>query len=1176
MKWTEDQEQVLASDSDNLLVSASAGSGKTMTVIEKIARLIADKHIDITNLLVITFTESASAEMKIRLKDTLSKYAKDNKFIATQLAKLPLGDISTIHAFCAKMLRKFFFLAGIKPNFAVLDDNASSFLKAKALDKTIKQYAESEDEDFVVLSSSFGGGRKFEGLKSSILSLQDFLTGIVDREEYIKTTAFCCYDSKDNKAIKFLDDYLQKNIRFVHSQLLLWQEQAKIKNATYFVEFLQKAIVQMAYIMQGKNFWQRVEFLHSITMPRMSNKKLSDDEQSFKEEFKPLWAEVQSKLKTIKQYIPQKTEQEAMEELNNTRKLIKKLVEVEQVFEKHYEAQKNKRNGLDFADLERKFLEISRLEDVQKTLQYSYVFVDEYQDINYVQEEIIAGVIKNAKLVMVGDVKQSIYAFRNSTPEIFAYKSADYLNNSQHGSLRLLNDNFRSDATILQFSNEIFSKCMTMEFGGIDYKNCGMFRGLAKYEHLSPLPVVEVDLINTKQEESEEEIDLPRVYSISNDKMTYQNEISETKCEGLLIAKKILDMMKNGYQIYDAKQQKATKINFGDIAILCRNNQTLKEISKQLSDLKIPTKINTKDNIYQNKDIAPLLALLKLIDNYHDDNALATALLSPFGNLSPTNLAHIRKAYGEEKYFYQAVKNYLVDAKEKMNGEELSSNNSQDKIAQSIKENIDITIVEKLVKFENLLKELREMLTYSSLHEILNSLCDKFEYYDYLTCLPDGFAREKIVRDFVDSFEGADYNYDLVGFLDFVKNYAFEGRFASMLATSDSGVTLSTIHASKGLEYPIVFVAGCGNNFPTKTFKEDVLKDKNYGLAMQSFDSESFFRSTNYARNCILINKRRAEKCEEMRLLYVALTRAKNHLIVIGEKDDEVFSEENAEGANNYLNWVMTYLKPAEQKAIAMGKRSISKKLGGGEVLLQVFDVADFRFDEENHRKIVFPEDDKNLTKEIKENLLQKMPKPCNIALKNSVSSLLAEHSSAEESLNFSPQTLSVYESKNDNIDKGKLGTAYHKIMEQIDWDKPLNRGEFAKILDKINLPEEYKNIISFEKIATCENNIKELGKIVVGREIPFMSYLPYNQIFGKGTSKKILVQGVADMLLSDGKHNWLIDYKTTKATHPDQLVEKYKVQLMLYQKCLQYALGQKIDGAYIYSFALDKLIRVL
>ena len=183
MKWTEDQEQVLASDSDNLLVSASAGSGKTMTVIEKIARLIADKHIDITNLLVITFTESASAEMKIRLKDTLSKYAKDNKFIATQLAKLPLGDISTIHAFCAKMLRKFFFLAGIKPNFAVLDDNASSFLKAKALDKTIKQYAESEDEEFVVLSSSFGGGRKFEGLKSSILSLQDFLTGIVDREE---------------------------------------------------------------------------------------------------------------------------------------------------------------------------------------------------------------------------------------------------------------------------------------------------------------------------------------------------------------------------------------------------------------------------------------------------------------------------------------------------------------------------------------------------------------------------------------------------------------------------------------------------------------------------------------------------------------------------------------------------------------------------------------------------------------------------------------------------------------------------------------------------------------------------------------------------------------------------------------------------------------------------------
>ena len=1176
MKWTEDQEQVLVNDSDNLLVSASAGSGKTMTVIEKIARLVADEHVDITNLLVITFTESASAEMKIRLKDTLSKSAKDNKFVATQLAKLPLGDISTIHAFCAKMLRKFFFLAGIKPNFAVLDDNASNFLKAKALDKTIKQYAESEDEDFVLLSSSFGGGRKFEGLKTSVLSLQDFLTGIVDREEYLKTTAFCCYGSKDNKAIQFLDEYLLKNIRFIHSQLLLWQEQANAQNASYFVEFLQKAVVQIVCVMQGKDFWQRVVALHSITMPRLSNKKLTDDEQSFKEDFKPFWAEVQAKLKSLKQYIPQKAEQEAMVELEKTGKLIKKLVEVEQVFEKYYEAQKNKRNGLDFADLERKFLEISRLEDVQKTLQYSHVFVDEYQDINYVQEEIISGLIKHAKLVMVGDVKQSIYAFRNSTPEIFAYKSADYIQNNQHGTLKLLNDNFRSDATILQFSNEIFSKCMTMDFGGIDYKNCGMFRGLAKYEHLSPLPVVEVDLINTKQEDSEEEIVLPKVYSISNDKMAYQNEISETKCEGLLIAQKILDMLKNGYQIYDAKQQKATKITFGDIAILCRNNLTLKQISKQLSDLKIPTKINTKDNIYQNKDIAPLLALLKLIDNSHDDNALATALLSPFGNFSPSDLARIRIIHGEEKYFYQAVRNYALEMKEIADREVLSSNNNQEEMNKNSKKDIDQEISQKIGAFEELLRQMRERLTYCSLHEILNYLCDKFEYYDYLTCLPDGFAREKIVRDFVESFEGSDYNYDLVGFLDFVKNYAFEGRFASMLSTSDNGVTLSTIHASKGLEYPIVFVAGCGNNFPTKTFREDVLKDKNFGLAMQSFDSETFFRSTNYARNCILINKRRAEKCEEMRLLYVALTRAKNHLIVIGEMDDEIFSEDNAEGANNYLNWVMTYLKPAEQKAIAMGKRSISKKLNGGEVLLQVFDVADFRFDEERSRPIVFPEADYNLTNEIKDNLLQKMPTPCNIALKNSVSSLLAEHSSTEESLNFSPQKLSVYEAKNDEIDRGKLGTAYHKIMEQIDWDKTLDRESFERILDKINLPEEYRNIVNFEKIATCENNIKELGKIVVGREIPFISYLPYNEIFGEGTDKKILVQGVADMLLSDGNHTWLVDYKITKASRPDQLVEKYKVQLMLYQICLQHALGRKIDGAYIYSFALDKLIKVL
>ena len=1219
MKWTDDQEQVLACNSDNLLVSASAGSGKTMTVIEKIARLIEDEHVDITNLLVITFTESASAEMKIRLKDTLSKSAKDNKFVATQLAKLPLGDISTIHAFCAKMLRKFFFLANIKPNFAVLDDNSSNFLKSKALDKTIKQYAESGDKEFVLLSSSFGGGRKFEGLKSSVLSLQDFLTGIVDKEKYLSDIALSCYKKEDNKALAFLNDYVLRNVRFLERRIKEKLLQAQKENATYFVEFLQAAQVQLGEICVAKDFWTMIASLHEMSLPRLTNKKLSDEEAQFKENFKPFWTDVQDRLKSIKQYVPQRTHDEAMNEFEKTSQLVGKLIEVEQVFEKHYEAQKNKRNGLDFADLERKFLEICKLDEVQNTLTFSHVFVDEYQDINYVQEEIISRLIKHAKLVMVGDVKQSIYAFRNSTPEIFSYKSADYKANEKHGSLKLLNDNFRSDSTILQFSNEIFSKCMTLDFGGIDYKECGMFRGLAKYEHVSPMPVVEVNLINTDKDENDKETpELPEVYSVSGDKMLYEQEISETKCEGLLIAQRILDMLKNGYEIYDAKEQKSKKITFGDIAVLCRNNETLKQISKVLTDLKVPTKINTKDNVYQNKDVAPLLSILKLAGNFHDDLSLATVLLSPFGNLTETELASIRIACPDEKYFYQAVKKFLLtygqnlDIKrgdfdentredltqlDKKSSDILVQNNVNNKgiiISENCKQidqknnKIDDKsgknnikngqkIAEKLQKFWDFLNIIREKLIYNSLHEVLNFACDSVGYFDYLTSLPDGFAREKIVRDFVESFEGSDYNFDLAGFLDFVKNYAFEGRFASMLATSDNGVTLSTIHASKGLEYPIVFVAGCGNNFPTKTFREAILKDKTFGLGMQTFDEISFSKSTNLARNCILLSKRRSERCEELRLLYVALTRAKNHLIVIGENKDLFVAEnDDAEGASNYLNWILSYLKPAERAALLLGKKEIVKKISGGDVKLQVYALDDFCFDDTKSRQIVFPKDDKKLTETIRKNMLLEMPKPCNIALKNSVSSLLAEHSSDEESLNLSPKKLSIFESKNSKIDSGKLGTLYHKIMEKIDFESPLEREYFDKILSDINLSDEYKKKVNFEKISTCENNLKKLGKLIIARELPFISFLPYNQLFGEGTDKKILVQGVADMLLSDGNKTFLVDYKTTKASRPEQLVEKYKVQLMLYKICLEHALNQKIDGAYIYSFSLDRLIKVL
>lgn len=1170
MKWTDDQEQVLASNSDNLLVSASAGSGKTMTVIEKIARLVENEHVDITQLLVITFTESASAEMKIRLKDSLSKCAKDNKFVAKQLAKLPLGDISTIHAFCAKMLRKFFFLANIKPNFAVLDDNSSNFLKAKALDKTIKEFAQSGDEEFVLLSSSFGGGRKFEGLKSSILSLQEFLTGIVDKEKYLQEIACSCYAKDNNKAIEFLNDYITKNIRFLAMKIKEKIAQAQMSHADFFVTFLQCALAQLEPVLLAKDFWSQVKTLHEITLPRLTNKKLTDDEQDFKCGFKPFWTDVQDRLKSVKQYVPAKTQAEATSELEKTKRLIEKLIDVERVFEGHYEEQKNRRNGLDFADLERKFLEICKLGEVQDTLHFSHVFVDEYQDINYVQEEIISGLVKHAKLVMVGDVKQSIYAFRNSTPEIFSYKSMDYKANSKHGSLKLLNDNFRSDAAILQFSNEIFSKCMTDDFGGINYKENGMFRGLAKYKQVSPMPAVEVNLIVAKQDKEEQTppVQLPEVYSISNDQMLYTKEFSETKCEGLLIAQRMLDMIKNGYQIFDAKEQISKKIRFGDMAILCRNNETLKQISKVLTDLKIPTKINTKDNIYQNKDVAPLLSLLKLAGNFHDDLSLATALLSPFGNLSETDLAIVRSEFSDEKYFYQAVKNFVQNCKE---NDQKTVQNDQ-KTAQKRQK-----IAQKLQNFVDFLNEIREKLAYCSLHEILNFACDKVGYFDCITSLPDGFAREKVVRDFVEGFEGSDYNFDLVGFLDFVKNYAFEGRFASMLATSDNGVTLSTIHASKGLEYPIVFVAGCGNNFPTKSFREALLKDKKFGIGMQTFDEISFSKTTNYARNCILLNKRREERCEELRLLYVALTRAKNHLIVVGECKDLLAAEgDDAEGAGNYLNWILTFLSPAERASLALGTRGMEKKIAGGKVNLQVYEPGDFRFDEARNRHFEFPKEDEVARDVIAKNMSLQMPKPSRIALKNSVSSLLVEHASGEESLNLTPKKLSIFEAGKGKIDSGKLGTIYHKIMEKLDFEKPLERQDFERILNEINAPEEYRKLVRFEKISTCENNLKKLGKLVVARELPFISYMSYNQLFGEGPDKKVLVQGVADMLLSDGKGTFLIDFKTTRASCAEQLVEKYEVQLMLYKKCLQSALNKEIDGAYIYSFVLDRLIKVL
>lgn len=1150
MEFTSEQKKVLDCCKQRLLVSASAGSGKTATLIEKIFRLIESGE-DILDQLVITFTELASGEMKSRLKDRLKQGAKDDARFREQLDKLPLSNIGTLHSFCSKTIRKYYYYLDLKPNFVVLDDVNSNFLRLQAIDNTISHYAKSEDEQFLRLSNIFDGGRRFDSLKNNVLSFYEFLCGVADKETYLKDVVLKCFnlDFDKNVAVQYLDHYLSSNLQFLDNSLKEYLEKARAFNANYYVEYIKNIKENIEFILHKSNFDERRMALNEYILPQQTRKKLGEEDSNFKEEFKNFYEILKGRLSDLKNFtLAGEKKDSLIQDLKITRDFLKKFVEVEENFENEYTRLKGKKNGLDFNDLERYFLRLMEIGEVRDSIKFSNVFVDEYQDINTVQEKILTVLARSCKMVMVGDIKQSIYGFRNSTPQIFVEKSKIYRDANLEHEIIDLNQNFRSDNAILNFVNQIFKRCMSEDFGGVDYEKQSILVGGDDYPKVDIVPKVELNII-AKQEKEEIEEDYDDVYSVLLDKNDYKTKLNNSRREGILIAKKIADLVENGYY-YDNKSKSKKKIKFSDIAVISRKNEYLTEIAQVLSMYKLPISTNIIGNIYKNQDVNVLVCLLKVLNNFHDDVSLSVLLTSHFFKFSFDDLSIIRRAYDEEEYFYQSILRY--------------SNEKMDTLASKLKQTFEV--LDRLRKAPK------------NLYNLLMDFCKDYEYFTYLYSLPRGQNRVKNVTDFINSFISSEYNNNLYAFIDYLKNYGENSRFKSNVTSLDDNVTLCTIHASKGLEYPIVFLVGVGENFSGRSFSEIILKDKDFGICSRTYDIENFEKRENLAKNTITLYKRKLERAEELRLLYVALTRAKNHLFISGCSSlkyvPQVKSPLDAQGVHNYLGWILSFLSDINYKNLFINSKNFTQKIGNYDVFVNVYDDGDLvaDFGKTNNYKL-----SKINANDLKESLNFSQKKQPKIALKNSVSSLLFEAENQIENQVETPKNLSIYESKRFDVDYGKIGTIYHTIMEKINFDDEFSAECFDKILSELNIEKEYLKFVSFSKIDKAVNCIKKQFKMgfKTTRELPFISYIPHNQIFENGREEKVIVQGIADLIIKDDSGYYLVDYKTTKTGNPDQLVEKYFIQLKLYKICLEKALNMHFKGVFIYSFYLDKLVKV-
>lgn len=1155
--FTDAQKEVIAINNDNLLVSASAGSGKTATIIEKIAREIRDGQVKVDELLVVTFTEAASMEMKTRLYNKLVEYAEDNVGVREALQKISTADICTLHSFCAKVIRQNFFNTKLNASFSVLPDVDSKLLKSQALDKIIADYIKKDDKEFELLCEMFDRDRTNSNLKNSILSLYEFVCAQEDREKFENEIACSCYekDFLKNPAIIRLNKMIIDKMSYIQKLIQKSLIEAEQINCAPFVSLFDIVLRQLILFNKKNTFEENFYHLNNLALPKMVG-KIDDSFKDFKESKVGLWAYIKATIDKLKDFCGTNKIEDLKENLFGAGDSLGKLIEATRNFDKEYKKLKKQRNAVDFNDLESYCIEVLENEETRKQIanNFKQIFVDEYQDINPIQEKILQKLTLGNNMIMVGDIKQSIYGFRNSTPQIFIGKKEIY-ENYGGGQVVKLNENFRSDPMILNFVNDVFKLCMTEETGGVNYNKEGMFKGESEYVDCNDIPKVVVKIIDTQSEKEEKERCDGKVYSVVEDDSKYTKKLSETVCEARIIADSINNLI--GKKIYDIKTESEREVTYRDITIMCRTNTILKNICQELSNQNIPVLAKSNENLYKNVDVMFLVSLLKLINNPHDDISLTTVLTNPIFEISYDDLAEIKINTSFDN-FYSSVNNYI--------------------------ENNDNELSNKIKNIFSIIDKERNKIAFSTIYEILHNFENAFGFMNFYLSLPNGRKRHKTITQFINHFLSASYNENLVDYIDYVDNFASNAVADFSVVSSDNSVKLETIHASKGLEYPIVFVAGCGASFSNMSFKDDVLKNSELGLGVDCYNLIEHKKRKSVARNIIADKIREEEAMEEMRLLYVALTRAKNHLFIVGDLNSKNLSatdEQYGNDATCYLDWIMRAFKSTTISGIKNNKKGVTQKItDGGNFVVDTFNKTEFeREDKEEDISVDF---NSNLRKHnFGEyfDYVYKNQRSTELAEKNTVTNVVKENE-LFEAVNYEPVNFTIQENQNyQDFDYAKLGTCYHNILEKISFkNSNLNYIEnFINEQKEKHLEDEkYYEKVDAKKIKKTIDSINELNYRTLVREKRFIMYVPHKNIVANSTIEdRVLIQGVVDLLVMCENKNIIIDYKTTKVKNDDQLVGKYALQLKLYRQAIEKAMGIKIDELWIYSLFLDKLVKI-
>lgn len=1200
VKWTEEQSQAIHEKGSNILVAAAAGSGKTAVLVERIINKIIQEEIDIDKLLVVTFTNAAASEMRERILNAIYKKIEEeptNLRLQKQITLLNKSNICTIHSFCLDVIRNNFYEINISPNFRIGDTAEIELLKEEVLDELFEDLYLKEDEGFLKLLEIYTSYKDDEPLKDIVKSIYNFIQSAPFPEKWLaeKVKLFDIDIENTDFAETVWGKIILNNYKECIEENILGLKKIKKEldaenELEKFSQALRLDIENLESLLVNLNSWDKsYELAKTFSFVRWpSSKKINSETPAVVKEKRDM---INAKFKKLKDSIFIYTSAEVLSDLKNMYEVLNLLQTIILKFNENYKRAKLERNIIDFNDIEHLALKILINDEDGKYVpseiakkyqdKFEEIAIDEYQDSNMVQEYILTSISKGNNIFMVGDVKQSIYKFRQAMPELFLNKYKTYKlkkEKSEADDLKIqLFKNFRSRKNILDTTNIIFQEIMSKDLGDVDYNedeylNLGANYEEPQLENIDFAGKTEINIINLEdttkdsQEDEEDNVKTERI----------ENSILEAR----YVAKKINELVNSNYYVLD-KKEGYRKVTYKDIVVLLRSTTELSPIyEKEISDLGMPVYSETSTEYLNSVEIQLIMSCLKIIDNPMQDIPLVTVMRSMIGGFTDNDLIEIRLA---DKYenFYESI----VKARIQVN-EELRN---------------------KIDSFLELINNWREASEFLALDELIWKIYMDTGYYNYVGLMQNGKLRQanlKMLFERAKQYESASFKgvFNFINFIDKLKLRNNDLGAAKIIGENENVIRIMSIHKSKGLEFPVVFLSSTGKNFNLKDLREKILIHQEIGFGPNYENSELKIEYPTLAKEAIKMVSKIESISEEMRVLYVALTRAKEKLIITGiekdlqksieskEKELQIYeSEDNAkinpkmlESYKSYLDWIeLVYLKNKIKNSDIFEFNVISK----AEILNQTVeseakrkdvlkDIANKKVSKENMEKI------KNILEwEYKYKDSTEMPSELSVSKIKELSK-----DKTEEKIGITLKKPNFLIEKTE-LTPAEKGTIMHLCLQKLNYKEEYNLEKLKNMVNnlvkqEIILPKEAESVNYNKILAFLSSNIwKEMQTAkVVEQEKAFYLNLKANEIYQNNAEDEILVQGIIDLYyITNNDELVLVDYKTdyVENNNEQSLEDKYNIQLELYKKALEESLNRKVDKVYIYSTWLNKEIEI-